>query len=1133
MKNFYNKINKEEIGSFWSEKFKQTCPENVLKLVKNVKIVGQKINAEIKGDFSNSFKIEIAVKSVNNEVKSKITDELEKNPSSAFYLSLGYIDDTLAGIAATQEIGLFPYSNKDFDVRCSCGENGFCGHAAAVISSLEKKINKNPSLVFSLRGLSILELVYDAGYENSNLKKLKNPFGERFLQIKGYKKLADFSLQKTDIELMFSLLPNNPLFFERKDFKNKLKSIYQTIEEELENILVSEKLTPLRNTEFYFYYSQDNKLKAFFTPVNTFLSHLKLKGSRLKFSQKVTDIPDVGEKDGASIEADMALDYFLYDAVKGNSDEISESAQFVRANAVLALDIVKSLNFIPQVVKKNEQEFCIRYIPNNTVKEDYPELLPIFITHIVHKIGFLRGSKFGNDGITNLFLRPVSYNSITPEGNNLALSLALWLEAVSADKDARSAVLRVENLEDNNFGLYLDIENYKNLDLVGKIVSASEFMPILKDMLDSKGAFVPVINLKDVLNLISNISAHLMALGVQIVIPKELNNIISPRILMRAKKKNNKNFDIASIFNNQEDSKLSVKNLFDFSYEIALGDEKISREEFLALVKSADEIVKFKNNYVLLNPLEIQAILEKLNNSEIGFTNSMSFLQSTFSGFYDGMDFEIEENFRKALDDFLKVDEISIPNTLNGVLRPYQERGLKWLYANTIRGFGSCMADDMGLGKTIQVISLLLKFQEENNLCKPALVVCPTTLVGNWQKECAKFAPSLKVFIYHGADRVLNLEGVDVLITTYGMLRRDLDDFKKEEWDFVIIDEAQNIKNPDAAQTLAVKSLKAKTAIAMTGTPVENRLTELWSIFDYINKGYLGNLRGFQRNYANIIEKNRDEERIQKLKLATAPFTLRRMKSDKSIISDLPEKIIFDEYCYLTKEQAALYEKVLEHSFKEMEGKSGIHRRGHIFKLITSLKQICNHPAHYTKGGKIFPSLSGKADKILSIIGQILEQNEKTIIFTQYKEMGDLLVKMIKDELDETAPFFHGSLSIPEREKLVEDFQANENTKLMVVSLKAGGTGLNLTAATNVIHYDLWWNPAVEDQATDRTYRIGQTKNVIVYRLITLGTFEEKIDEMIKSKKQLADLTVSTGENWITELSDIDLRDIFSLSQKI
>ncbi|OGI00707.1 MAG: hypothetical protein A2Y25_11570 [Candidatus Melainabacteria bacterium GWF2_37_15] len=1066
------------------------------------------------------------------------------------------------------DLRIFPPEPDDIKIACSCRQQEVCPHISVVFRSLEKKIDKNPSLILSLRGLSIEELTEATGLKSYYINKLNKSIHNNFIpychseRSEESKNDLQFAFSKADVNSLFFILPNDPLFFERKDFKSKLISLYETVDTELDSILVIEKLAPLRETEFYLYYTEDNRLKAFFTPVNSFLSYLKSKGSRVRFSSKTLKIPLIGEKEGMSIPADMVFDYFLFDSLNDNNDEVTPSCRFLRSTASLALALARSLCFIPEVVMDNNEEFSIRYVPmlnNNKISEviaQYSSIMPInflfkdkgnkilpkdaavdflslFLSHIIHKVTFLKASKFQNDTVTNIFTKTNPVSAVTPEGKNIALSIAHWLDVISRKEEDIKPIIRVEKLKnEDNFALYVDVDDYKNPALISQLIIASNYMPVLADILDSKGAYIPKFDLKEIMEFISHTSIFLNALDIRIMIPKELNNIISPRISLKVGLKKRKGFDISAIFDKSENSYLSINKLLEFSYEIAIGDEKISREEFLELVKSADGIVKYKDQYVLLKPEDISSLLEKLNNPAPEAIDSMTLLQSTFSGFYDGMDFDVDESFKKAVDNFLKVDEITIPQDLTGVLRPYQERGFKWLYSNTVRGFGSCMADDMGLGKTIQVISLLLKIKEEGNLVKPALVICPTTLVGNWYKECAKFAPSLNVVIYHGSDRSLELSGADIIITTYGLLRNDLETFKDIDWDFVIIDEAQNIKNPDAGQTLAVKSLKTKISIAMTGTPVENRLTELWSIFDYTNKGYLGNLRGFQQNYANIIEKHRDEQRIKQLRLATAPFTLRRLKNDKSIISDLPEKIIFDEYCYLTKEQAALYEKVLETSFKEMDGKTGISRKGHIFKLITQLKQVCNHPTQYSKMGQITKEMSGKAEKTMSIIEQIREQGEKTIIFTQYKEMGDLLVRMIQDEFKIDVPFFHGSVTRIKRDEMVEAFQTNDDIKLMVISLKAGGTGLNLTAATNVIHYDLWWNPAVEDQATDRTYRIGQTHNVIVYRLISLGTFEEKIDEMIKSKKELANLTVSTGENWITEMSNKDLREIFTLHQR-
>ena len=323
--------------------------------------------------------------------------------------------------------------------------------------------------------------------------------------------------------------------------------------------------------------------------------------------------------------------------------------------------------------------------------------------------------------------------------------------------------------------------------------------------------------------------------------------------------------------------------------------------------------------------------------------------------------------------------------------------------------------------------------------------------------------------------------------------------------------------------------MKSGASIALSGTPVENRLSELWSIFDYLNPAYLGSQANFIRRFAIPIEKYRDHKKIDLLKKATAPFMMRRMKTDRSIIKDLPDKIVKNEYCYLTKEQTALYQQIVDANMPDISEAEGIARRGLIFSLITSLKQICNHPVHYTKKGTVLRQHSGKSEMTISLLEKITSSREKVLLFTQYKEMGNLLTQLIQNEFQFEPYFFHGSLTRKKREIIIEDFQSNHHSPVMIISLKAGGTGLNLTAATNVIHYDLWWNPAVEDQATDRTYRIGQTKKVMVHRLITIGTFEEKIDEMIKAKKELSNLIVSGGERWLSELSNQELKEIFKL----
>lgn len=455
---------------------------------------------------------------------------------------------------------------------------------------------------------------------------------------------------------------------------------------------------------------------------------------------------------------------------------------------------------------------------------------------------------------------------------------------------------------------------------------------------------------------------------------------------------------------------------------------------------------------------------------------------------------------------------------------------------NLRAGFGSIIADDMGLGKTLQVISVLLYLKESGELDKHnALVVVPTGLLTNWQSEIERFAPSLSSAIYHGTGRNAECLDKDIILSSYGVVRTDLNLLKKHKWAVLVIDEAQNIKNSAAARTKAVNSINATHRIAMSGTPVENRLSEFWSIMNFANKGYLGTMKSFASKYARPIQIESNKKVASQFRAVTAPFMMRRLKSDKSIISDLPDKIERNEYASLTPAQAALYRKTLNAAMRTIEGFSGddskslFKRQGIVLQMILALKQICDHPALFLKNEQCGIDLSGKAEMLVDRVQSIVESGEKVLIFTQFKEMGDILVKMISEATGRQPLFYHGGCTLKQRTEMVDRFQNVRTDQVFVLSLKAAGTGLNLTAASNVIHYDLWWNPAVEAQATDRAYRIGQNKNVLVTRYITKGTFEERIDEMISEKKMLADLTVESGESWITKMSNEELKKLFSL----
>ena len=504
------------------------------------------------------------------------------------------------------------------------------------------------------------------------------------------------------------------------------------------------------------------------------------------------------------------------------------------------------------------------------------------------------------------------------------------------------------------------------------------------------------------------------------------------------------------------------------------------------------------------------------------------------------MDSESEKLIKKQFNnsnDFKKFKKLinetrvyEIPKSLTGELRPYQKIGYSWLVQNVRYNFGCILADDMGLGKTLQILTTILHFKEMNPFDnEPSLIIVPPTLISNWENEIKKFTPDLSYYIYHGSNRTFPLEEYDIILTSYGVIRLDLDIFLDTNWFICVIDEAQNIKNPNTQQTKAIKSVKAKTKIAMTGTPIENKLTDYWSIFDFVNKGYLSSLDNFKANYVMRIERLEETKTLEKFKTITKPFVLRRLKTDDNIKEELPDKIVNDVYCGLTKKQIKLYNAIMDGIFEDLEGKTGIERRGIILNIITGLKQACNHPAQFLRSDNPKISESGKMELLITILENILDMDEKVIIFTQYAQMGKIIQELVSKKLKTEVLFLHGSLTQQKRMEVIDKFQEDKNSKILVATLKTGGVGLNLTAAQNVIHYDLWWNPAIENQATDRVHRIGQKSDVMVYRFITKGTLEEVIDEMSKNKLNLAEKAISSDETFITEMSNEELKEKLSL----
>jgi SNF2 family DNA or RNA helicase len=594
------------------------------------------------------------------------------------------------------------------------------------------------------------------------------------------------------------------------------------------------------------------------------------------------------------------------------------------------------------------------------------------------------------------------------------------------------------------------------------------------------------------------------------------------------------------------DPQFGLHDLVDFRYDLALGDQSLDADELAELARLKVPLVRLRGQWVELDDQHLRAALKFLENRRSGtMTAADAMLAGLGAGpaTDDGALPLVQVDADGWLGDLLsgqadrRLGPVPTPAGFTGTLRPYQERGLAWMSFLGDLGLGGVLADDMGLGKTIVTLSFIAHEKQISPLGPPTLLICPMSLAGNWEHEAARFTPDLTVYVHHGSDRLSGdeltqaLTAADIVVTTYGVATRDREALAKVSWARVVCDEAQNIKNHGTRQAQAVRSLPAASRIALTGTPVENRLSDLWSIMEFTNPGLLGSAEKFRQKYAIPIERSADEEAAERLRRITAPFVLRRLKTDKSIISDLPDKLEMKVWCNLTPEQASLYQAtVTDMMTKIEEAEEGIERRGLVLATMAKLKQVCNHPAHLLGDGSRLPGRSGKLARLEEICDELLAEGDKGLCFTQYAEFGAMLQPYLAARLGCPVLYLHGGTPKKKRDAMVAAFQEMAEPALFLLSLRAGGTGLNLTAASHVIHVDRWWNPAVEDQATDRAFRIGQRKDVQVRKFVCVGTLEERIDAMIEEKKALAERIVGTGESWLAEMSVSELRSVIALS---
>jgi len=592
-------------------------------------------------------------------------------------------------------------------------------------------------------------------------------------------------------------------------------------------------------------------------------------------------------------------------------------------------------------------------------------------------------------------------------------------------------------------------------------------------------------------------------------------------------------------------SKFGKQQLMNFRWQLAVGDDVLSDAEITALAETKAPLIRLRGQWVAVDPEQLRRGLEFVNR-KAGGQKAAGEILALAASHPDDLDTPLPVTGVRAdgwLGDLLDgsvartVQPAATPDGFGAELRPYQKRGLSWLSFLSSLGLGSCLADDMGLGKTVQMLALESAHRSDNPDAGPTLLLCPMSVVGNWQREAAKFAPGLRVYAHHGRERLTGdmlaaqLAETDLVITTYATATRDIDELCSHEWPRVVLDEAQAIKNSLSQAAKAVRRLRAEHRVALTGTPVENRLAELWSIMDFLNPGMLGTSEQFRTRYAIPVERHGLTEPAERLRAVTRPYVLRRLKTDPTIIDDLPEKIEIKQYCQLTTEQASLYQAVVDDMMEKIENSEGIKRRGNVLAAMAKLKQVCNHPALLLHDRSAIGRRSGKVTRLEELLEEILAEGDKVLCFTQFTEYAEMLLPHLAACLDTDVAYLHGGTPKKRRDEIVTRFQSDEGPPIFLLSLKAGGTGLNLTAANHVIHLDRWWNPAVENQATDRAFRIGQRRNVQVRKFICTGTLEEKIDEMIEEKRALADLVIRDGEGWLTELSTRDLRTVFALSK--
>ena len=1097
------------------------------------------IKARVKGTRPAPYKIEIRVPPFPEEGKRKLIKALSEHPALLARLLNRELPEEVLPMAVQCGLKVFPASWKDLGMHCSCPDWAVpCKHIAAVIYKVSQEIDNDPFLVFRMHGLDVAAEVEALGIKLGSDVTMAVDKAESLLQDEAHPATPkpwtpDLSTLPDLTDHLVDILDEDPPFAKgfRTHYRKRLHSMQRSLSKRAPKGLAFNPVCP----------SSEVRIR--------FGSDLEILG----------EISDLGRK-GSLIPAGVLIESLREWEVLDRS-LMQPATETVFNLYRLARELVLKGCIVPQILETGDGSFKMLWGPARMVpavemltegalgaaphlafrgkkqplKDAGLRILEAFITLLLQE-----SASPSDDTLDDVFFRgrTTAFDGIGER--SIPGSIKAWLSPFRIADSGYKPYLQVE---DTGSGFTLDAGFViKGRDVaLRNIISRKTYENDRFKMLSGlslvlrhvngasawvdRGAKEPMeFSDTSFSGFLRDIIPVVRLLSVKVMLPKGLETLLHPRPSLRISKK----APAGKAF-------LRVDDLLDFNWMVAIGGEFLSEDEFRTLVKGARGLIRFKSSFFCVDDEDLERIAKAFSSAR--GPGKMRVLQAALTGEYEGAEVFLTDEVRELVRSLTAAPDIPVPAGINAALRPYQERGYAWMYKNWRLGFGSIIADDMGLGKTLQVIAFLQRLKDDGALDrKKALVVVPTGLLANWEAELDRFAPGLSHFRYHGPGRSLQGFDADILLTSYGVARSDAATIGNLKWEVEIIDEAQNIKNTVTAQTKAVKSIPAGSRIAMSGTPVENRLGEYWSVMDFVNKGYLDTAKRFKEQYADPIEQQGDQAVAERFRKVTAPFMMRRLKTDKDIISDLPDKVTRNFNPSLTPAQAALYEQVVREYLATLEdvgdgdSKALFKRQGIVLQMILALKQICDHPALFLKDGKDGMDLSGKCGMLADLVRSIVESGEKVLIFTQFKEMGDLLQDILEQELGHRPLFYHGGCTLKQRTEMIGRFQDIRSEQVFILSLKAAGTGLNLTAASHVIHFDLWWNPAVEAQATDRAYRIGRHKNVMAIRFVTTGTFEEKIDKMISEKKALADLTVASGENWIGKLSDAQLKELFRIS---